>query len=418
VRLITRNDATLVVGLIAGTVVVFQRPLRVVWDMAFEVQQRYNVDLLPALTIFLGVFIFHEARKRQQAKAEAAVAAAEAAQARKRSAELERLMTFSQALANALDETTLQHVLWRFLPAFAGEREFWLLTRKLDRWRAFLRDTTVDRSRPVEELELMAERALSPETLPEARLEGIVDGGTICYPMIAGGAAVGVLGIHNGSTLTLDDRKVLGGAAALIAIAARNVQLFLETRENSLRDGLTGCFNRGHCLEALDGELRRARRKRQPLSIVMFDIDHFKMINDELGHLRGDDLLRAVGAQLTRVLRSTDVRCRYGGDEFLVILPDTPTLGAQQVAECLRREIATLAMVAGDRRIAVTASLGVAVAAMDDLGVTALIERADEALYRAKRAGRNRFCVAGDTGSSLTSDPHILRPPASNLHRA
>ena len=150
----------------------------------------------------------------------------------------------------------------------------------------------------------------------------------------------------------------------------------------------------------------------------MFDIDHFKMINDELGHLRGDDLLRAVGAQLTRVLRSTDVRCRYGGDEFLVILPDTPTLGAQQVAECLRREIATLAMVAGDRRIAVTASLGVAAAAMDDLGVTALIERADEALYRAKRAGRNRFCVAGDTGSSLTSDPQILRPPATNLHRA
>ena len=84
----------------------------------------------------------------QQAKAEAAVAAVEAAQARKRSEELERLMTFSQALANALDETTLQHVLWRYLPAFAGERQFWLLTRKLDRWRAFLRDTTVDRSRP------------------------------------------------------------------------------------------------------------------------------------------------------------------------------------------------------------------------------------------------------------------------------
>jgi diguanylate cyclase (GGDEF)-like protein len=418
VRLISRNDATLVVGLIAGTVVVFQRPLRSVWDMALEVQQRYNVDLLPALTIFLGVFIFHEARKRQQAKAEAAVAAVEAAQARKRSEELERLMTFSQALANALDETTLQHVLWRYLPAFTGEREFWLLTRGLDRWRAFLRDTTVVRSKPVEELESMAERALSPDTLQEARLEGHADGETVCFPMIAGGAAVGVLGVHDGSTLNRDERKVLGGAAALVAIAARNVQLFLATRESSLRDGLTGCFNRGHCLDALDGELRRAKRKRQPLSIVMFDIDHFKMINDELGHLRGDDLLRAVGAQLIRVLRSTDVRCRYGGDEFLVILPDTPLLGAQQVAECLRREIATLAIVAGDRRFAVTASLGVAVAAMDDLGVTALIERADEALYRAKRAGRNRFCVAGDTRSALTSDPKILRPPAGTLQRA
>jgi diguanylate cyclase (GGDEF)-like protein len=417
VRLITRNDTSLVVGLIAGTIVVFQRPLRVVWDAALDVQQRYNVDLLPALLIFLGVFIFHESRKRQQAKADALVAAAETAQARTRSEELERLMTFSQALANALDRATLQQVLWRYVPAFAGEREFWLLTRKLDRWEVFLRDTTAAGRRPVEELESMADRALSPETRPEARLEGVMDADALCFPMLAGGAAVGVLGIHRASTLTRDERKALGAAAALIAIAARNVQLFLETREHSLRDGLTQCFNRGHGLETLDGELRRARRQRQPLSIVMFDIDHFKTINDELGHLRGDDLLRAVGAQLTRVLRGTDIRCRYGGDEFLIILPGTPLLGAQQVAECLRREIGTLTMVAGDLRIAVTASFGVAAAALADMGATTFIERADEALYQAKRAGRNRFCVAGST-ESAASDPQIVRTPASTLHRA
>ena len=87
-RLITRNDTSLVVGLIAGTIVVFQRPLRIVWDVAVDIQQRYNVDLVPALSIFLGVFIFHETRKRHQAKADAVIAAAEAEQARKRSAEL------------------------------------------------------------------------------------------------------------------------------------------------------------------------------------------------------------------------------------------------------------------------------------------------------------------------------------------
>ena len=173
------------------------------------------------------------------------------------------------------------------------------------------------------------------------------------------------------------------------------MQLFLETREYSLRDGLTSCFNRGHGLETLDGELRRARRSRQPLSILMFDIDHFKTINDELGHLRGDDLLRAVGAQLTRVLRSTDVRCRYGGDEFLIILPDTPLIGAQQVAESVRREMATLAMVRDGRTIPVTVSVGVAAAGPRRLGVTALIQRADDALYQAKRAGRDRCSVAG-----------------------
>ena len=148
----------------------------------------------------------------------------------------------------------------------------------------------------------------------------------------------------------------------------------------------------------------------------MFDIDHFKTINDQLGHLRGDDLLRAVGAQLTRVLRSTDVRCRYGGDEFLVILLGTPLLGAQQAAENLRREIETLAMVAGDRMVAVTASIGVAAAASTEMDVTALIERADEALYRAKRAGRNRFCVAGSTESASLAEPQLLSLPGSNLH--
>jgi diguanylate cyclase (GGDEF)-like protein len=403
VRLISKNDATLVVGLIAGTVVIFQRPFRFLWEVAWDLQERWHVDLLPALTIFAGVFIFHEARKRQQVKDEALAAAAEAGQARMRSAELERLMTLSQALANALDPATLEQALWRYLPGFAGEREFWMLTRRPDRWESFLQDTTATRTRPLEQLEAMADRALSPETLAAGRLAGIVEGDVLCFPMVAAGAAVGVLGIHDGPTLPNDQRKALGVAAGLIAIAVRNVQLFLETREYSLRDGLTGCFNRGHGLETLDGELRRARRSRQPLSILMFDIDHFKTINDQLGHLRGDDLLRAVGAQLTRVLRSTDVRIRYGGDEFLVILPDTPLIGAQQVAESVRREMTTLAMVTDGKTVPVTVSIGVATAGPAELGATALVERADSALYQAKRAGRDRFSVAGAPAAAVVA---------------
>jgi diguanylate cyclase (GGDEF)-like protein len=399
VRLITRNDASLVAGLIAGTVVIFQRPLRFVWEAAWDVQERFHVDLLPALTIFVGVFIFHEARKRQQAKADAIVAAAEAVQARLRSEELERLMTFSQALANALDVSTLQQALWRFLPAFAGERECWVVSRRPDRWEVLLQGTA--RKGSVEQLEAIADRAHSPKTLEDARLTGIIEEGVLCFPMVAAGVAVGALGIQDGATITTDQRKALGVATGLIAIAVRNVQLFLETREYSLRDGLTSCFNRGHGLETLDGELRRTRRSRQPLSILMFDIDRFKTINDELGHLRGDDLLRAVGAQLTRVLRSTDVRCRYGGDEFLIILPDTPLLGAQQVAESVRREMATLAMVLDGKTIPVTVSVGVATAGPGDLVVTALIQRADDALYQAKRAGRDRCSVADAPAASV-----------------
>jgi diguanylate cyclase (GGDEF)-like protein len=413
VRLITRNDTSLVVGLIAGTVVIFQRPLRFVWEAAMDVQDHYRVDLLPALTIFAGVFIFHEARKRQQAKAEVRAAAAEAAQARLRSAELEVLMTFSQALANALDPTTLQQALWRYLPAFAVERKFWVLTRRPDCWEAFLQDTTATGGKPLEELEAVAERALSPQAVPQAGLAGIVEGDVLCFPMVAAGVPVSVLGIVDGATMTGDQRRALGAATGLIAIALRNVQLFLETREHSLRDGLTNCFNRGHGLETLDGELRRSRRSREPLSILMFDIDHFKTINDELGHLRGDDLLRAVGAQLTRLLRSTDIRCRYGGDEFLIILPATPLIGAQRVAESVLRQMATLAMVADGKTIPVTVSIGVAVAGNTELGVTDLILRADEALYQAKRDGRNRSSVAAAPVLSVDAfEPQAIVPPA------
>jgi diguanylate cyclase (GGDEF)-like protein len=419
VRLISRNDASLVVGLIAGTVVIFQRPLRFVWDAALEVQERYHVDLLPALTIFAAVFVFHEARKRQQAKADARAAAAEAVQSRLRSAELERLMTFSQALANALDPATLQQALWRYLPAFASERAFWLLTRRRDRWESFLQDTAAAGRRSLEELEAIADRAVSPETLQDARLAGIVEGDVLCFPMVAGGVAVGVLGIHGDATITRDERRALGAATGLIAIAVRNVQLLLDTRDHSLRDSLTNCFNRGHGLETLVGELRRARRSRQPLSILMFDIDHFKTINDELGHLRGDDLLRAVGALLTRVVRSTDVRCRYGGDEFLIILPDTSLIGAQQVAESVRRQMTTLAMVVGDKKLPVTVSVGVATAGPAELSVTVLIERADDALYQAKRAGRDRWRASGAPAASLVpSEPQPVGAPATSLHRS
>lgn len=192
-RLITRNDASLVAGLIAGTVVIFQRPFRFIWEAAWDVQERYHVDLLPALIIFAGVFLFHDARKRHQAKADAIVAAAEAAQTRLRSAELERLMTFSQALANALDPETLQQALWRYLPAFAGERECWVLTRRPDRWEVILQGAA--RRGSLDQLEAIADRAHSPLTLDEARLTGIVDGDVLCFPLVAGGVAVGVLGV-------------------------------------------------------------------------------------------------------------------------------------------------------------------------------------------------------------------------------
>jgi len=391
VRVFDRSDTSLAVGLVVGAILIFQQPLRGLLEVAHDVEQRYHVDLIPALTVLIGVFIFHEYRKRHQVKAEASAAAAEAAQARARSEELERLMTFGQALANALDHAALQQALWRYLPTFARDREIWLLTKKAEQWESVLHDAHTG-SHTIDRLEPLAVQALAQDINIES--EGTLVSQDICFPMIAGRAAVGVLGVKNLPALAQEERKALGAAAALVAIAVRNVQLLEETRERGVRDALTGCVNRAYALEALEKELRRAKRSGRPLSILMFDIDHFKTINDQMGHLCGDALLADVGAQLNRVLRTSDVKCRYGGDEFLVILPDTPAVGAEQVAECVRREIAQLVPRSGGGSIAISASLGVAVSVPGDLDPTALIARADEALYEAKRAGRNQFRLA------------------------
>jgi len=180
-------------------------------------------------------------------------------------------------------------------------------------------------------------------------------------------------------------------AAALLAISLRNAQLFDELRENSLRDGLTGCFNRTHAIDVIDTELRRARRSQSPVSLIMFDLDHFKCINDRHGHLCGDSVLAAVGAKMREVLRGSDMKCRYGGEEFLVLLPETPIEGAKRVADTLRRELSELPIGWKGEVVRVTASFGVSVAMPSEVDPAALIARADAALYRAKDQGRN--CV-------------------------
>jgi diguanylate cyclase (GGDEF)-like protein len=230
------------------------------------------------------------------------------------------------------------------------------------------------------------------ERVGEAVRDGVVDGEDVCFPLMVGDQVVGGIVVRNEPVMSAQERLAISAAAALVAVASRNANLLHDARQSGAHDGLTGCFTRAHGLEVLQGELRRARRSGRPVSLIMFDLDGFKEINDREGHLQGDAVLASVGTQLNQILRSTDVRCRYGGDEFLLILPDTPILGAQQVADGLRREIAKMPR-DSERRVFVTASLGVAAAQPGELDPLALIARADEALYRAKRSGRNRSCV-------------------------
>lgn len=168
--------------------------------------------------------------------------------------------------------------------------------------------------------------------------------------------------------------------------------------EHSARmDSLTGIANRFHFSETAPVLLELCRRHEHPISALMVDIDHFKGINDEYGHLEGDEAIRHVADSMRTKLRSTDLLARYGGEEFVVILPETPPCGAVAVAETIRRTIAETALALGhDRSLRITISVGVAGYDLlpDEIGLEHLLKQADSALYEAKQSGRNRVVSA------------------------
>jgi diguanylate cyclase len=190
---------------------------------------------------------------------------------------------------------------------------------------------------------------------------------------------------------------LLGGYIASLRenLRSRNHELqsaLTHINELASRDPLTGTFNRRHLMSSLS-ELTRPESVQDRCSVCIIDLDHFKQINDTFGHQAGDGVLCAISDLISKGLRKTDVFGRYGGEEFLLILPDTDAGGARHKADRLRREIASLQlnMLPGSYRV--TASFGIA-EHRDDESMDATIERADKALYEAKRAGRNQVHLA------------------------
>ncbi len=180
------------------------------------------------------------------------------------------------------------------------------------------------------------------------------------------------------------------------ALYARLVSTNLTLRQLASRDSLTGMYNRRHFDECLAAEIQRTRREGQPLSLQLIDIDFFKQYNDHYGHLQGDACLRQVGASIERVVRRpADVAARFGGEEFAVLLPNTPSTGALDVAAAIRVELANAAIAHPTHPSQrVTISIGVATAAAQQaLTPQELIGLADAALYRAKHAGRDAVMV-------------------------
>jgi diguanylate cyclase (GGDEF)-like protein/PAS domain S-box-containing protein len=198
-----------------------------------------------------------------------------------------------------------------------------------------------------------------------------------------------VLSVHAARINDAQGKRV--GSAALLRDITEEKRLEDELRRLSNTDSLTLLYNRRYLDQALQTELDRAQRYHLPVSVLMVDVDHFKRINDAHGHDQGDRVLQAVARTLRASLRGQDSPCRWGGEEFVAILPNTKKAGAFTLAERLRQDIEQMSV----DGLRVTASIGVA--EFPDLEVSSqarLIGAADAAMYQAKRSGRNRVCIA------------------------
>lgn len=228
----------------------------------------------------------------------------------------------------------------------------------------------------------------------------------LCAPMIAYGEVIGslhlVLDRHADAEELEEARALMNRARPLalmaadqIALALANLKLRATLQYHSTRDPLTQLYNRRYLLETLDREVSRADRSGQPMSVLVIDIDHFKRFNDTYGHDAGDQLLREFGIMLRQVVRGSDIACRYGGEEFVVVLTDAPAAGAMQRAEAIRELTARLAVeYHGQMLDHVTISIGVSERPSHGQSIEQLLRAGDAALYQAKADGRNCVVLA------------------------
>jgi diguanylate cyclase (GGDEF)-like protein len=233
------------------------------------------------------------------------------------------------------------------------------------------------------------------------------EGPSICIPLIANGEAVGILAIQDDDLISSNfdpdpdsdaftrRRHLAATVAEHVSVAVANLNLRESLRLQAVRDPLTGLYNRRYMQEFLDRELHSARRKRRPLAVMMIDLDHFKRYNDNFGHSAGDQALAAVGDTLRRCLRAEDVACRYGGEEFALILPECSLQKATVRAEEIRKRLREFRAQSDQQSTdALTVSIGVAAFDETTDHVDLLLKFADDALYQAKREGRDRVVIA------------------------
>jgi diguanylate cyclase (GGDEF)-like protein len=238
-----------------------------------------------------------------------------------------------------------------------------------------------------------------------AHIEAGTPDSHLCIPMLAQGESLGVLSVSDPSLSdsaadsgsSQQKRELAVSLGEQISLALANLMLRETLKYQSVRDPLTGLFNRRHMEEALGRELLRAVRNETTVSVLMIDIDHFKQFNDAFGHEAGDIVLRDLGALFTSEVRGGDIACRYGGEEFLLILADADLQTAGERAERLNQLVRNMHISHGGETLRrITMSIGIACAPQHGSSAAQIVQSADEALYTAKARGRDRIVLAGE----------------------
>jgi len=382
-----RQDLLPLVGLAVAIIVLFSPPLTRVFSSARAFEERIGLAIVPAIAVLIASVAYFLINRRHLATMSEAVSVIRRGEHDVRAEEIERLVAYGQALGRTGDLESIRVTIAQYLPTIAGSDRVWVLIREGTQWEALAGDTRG--SDEVFRWGDLAEQLLTGQTR---------DGHgerAIGFPLVVASTAIGVIGVRTpDGAISNERRRAIEASAPLLALAIRHARQARELRENSVRDALTGCFTRSHAIEVIDAELRRARRSQAPVSVVMFDIDRLKDVNDRHGHLGGDAVLAVIGKRMREVLRGSDLKCRYAGEQFLVLLPETPLAGAKRVAETLRREVADRPVAWAGENLRVTASFGIAQALPSEVNVQALVGRADHALYRAKEEGGNCVRIA------------------------
>ncbi|MBL4740769.1 MAG: diguanylate cyclase [Sneathiella sp.] len=377
-------------------------------------QQRFEFLILELLSIvfadIIGTFAFKNLGSRinsQKQKLEHRV--------RERTQDVQRLQNLGTLLSacNTTDETTeiIEQIVPDILPNVSGALSIFKASRNAldvtsswgEKWKGEFHYL------PTECWSLRTGRAhpsvQGQVTVKCSHLPANDDAYTLCIPMTAHGEVMGALHLSKERIkITTDEREITSILAEQISLAIANIKLRQSLKDQAIRDSLTGLYNRRFLIEFLEKEILRTQRNNSQVTVMMLDVDHFKKFNDSFGHDAGDMVLAKVGETLQNTIRSHDVACRYGGEEFTIILPRVSLVEAKNMATRLGDAIRSLKITHASQRLStITMSIGIAIFPDHGEKPEELIKAADEALYLAKNNGRDRFEVKLGTKAILAN---------------